>query len=165
MYPEGFSYRYTSIGAEILVSKKRYIYIYLFTLIFFHRLCFFFLTLIKFSLQVSKYNLSIINHSRIEKHVASRDFNLTDDHHHFIRQSYLVRYSLPKKICCVGNGIPKKPLDTSLGKFVLLLHYFCLLNFQYKLNSHKSFFIVTVNLCSSTALLIFSLLQFHCFFS
>ena len=51
-------------------------------------------------------------------------------------------------------------------KLVLFLSLFLSvhINFQYKLNSYKSFFIVTLNLISSIALLIFSHLQFHGFF-
>ena len=50
------------------------IYTPLYTDIFYHRLCFFLLTLNKFSLQVSKHTLSIINYSKIEKYIASGDF-------------------------------------------------------------------------------------------
>ena len=53
------------------------------------------------------------------------------------------------------------------SKFGLFLSLFLPvdINFQYKLNSHKSLFIVTVNLFSSIALLIFSHLHFHSFIS
>ena len=52
------------------------------------------------------------------------------------------------------------------GKFVLFLSLFLSvhINFQYKLNSHRSLFIETFYLFFSIALLIFSHLQFQCFF-
>ena len=52
------------------------------------------------------------------------------------------------------------------GKFILLLSLFLSvhINFQCKLKYHTSSFIVTFYLFSSVALLIFSHLQFHCFF-
>ena len=52
------------------------------------------------------------------------------------------------------------------GKFVLFLSLLLSvhINFQYKLNSHRSLFIETFYLFFSIALLIFSYLQFQCFF-
>ena len=52
------------------------------------------------------------------------------------------------------------------GKLLLFLSFFSSvqINFQYKLNFHKSLFIVTVNLFSSIALLILFHQQVHCFF-
>ena len=57
-------------------------------------------------------------------------------------------------------------VKVSGDKFVLFLWLFLSVhqNFQYKLNSHKSLFIITVNLFSSIAILIFSHLQFHFLF-
>ena len=53
------------------------------------------------------------------------------------------------------------------GKFILFLCLFLSvhINFQYKLKSHTSLFMVTFYLFSSIALLFFSHLQFHCAFS
>ena len=66
------------------------------------------------------------------------------------------------------STIKKRKQDWKWGgiKLVLFLSLFLSvhINFQYKLNSYKSFFIVTLNLISSIALLIFSHLQFHGFF-
>ena len=58
-------------------------------------------------------------------------------------------------------------VEGGVSKFVLFLSLFLPvhINFRYKLNSHKRLFIVTVNLFSSIALLIFFHLQFHPFFS
>ena len=52
------------------------------------------------------------------------------------------------------------------GKFVLFLSLFLSvhINLQYELSSHTSLFIVTFSLFSYIALLIFSHLQFQCFF-
>ena len=52
------------------------------------------------------------------------------------------------------------------GKFILFLSLFLFLqiNFQYKLQPHTTLFIIVVYLLSSLALLIFSNLQFYCFF-
>ena len=52
------------------------------------------------------------------------------------------------------------------GKFILFLSLFlCLqINFQYKLKPHTTLFIVVFYLLSSLTLLIFSNLQFYCFF-
>ena len=58
---------------SIPVCPEKEIYTFLYTDIF-NAGCFFLLTLSKIYVQVSKHNLSIINYSKIEKYVASRDF-------------------------------------------------------------------------------------------
>ena len=53
-----------------------------------------------------------------------------------------------------------------MGSSVCSFHYFRLhhINFQYKLSSHKSLFIITASLFSAIGLLIFSHLQIYCLF-
>ena len=57
-------------------------------------------------------------------------------------------------------------VEGGVGKFVLFLSLFLSvhINLQYELSSHTSLFIVTFSLFSYIALLIFSHLQFQCFF-
>ena len=65
MYLEGFSYRYTGMGTQILMLKKENVPF--FTLISSVTDCFFNLTQNKVYYQVRKDILAILSHARIQK--------------------------------------------------------------------------------------------------
>ena len=95
MYLEGFSYRYTGMGTQILMLKKENVPF--FTLISSVTDCFFNLTQNKVYYQVRKDILAILSHARIQKMCSIQWFHQKDDHQHLIWNKFQSFLAYPKK--------------------------------------------------------------------